>query len=42
MIRVIPPLQRRLTATTLVMYFLFMLIVTYRIVFSSFRLGKGW
>lgn len=42
MIRVIPPLQRRLTATTLVMYLLFTLIVTYRIIFSSFRLGKGW
>jgi hypothetical protein len=40
MIRVIPPLQRRLTAITLVLYFLFTLIATYWIVSSSFRLGE--
>jgi hypothetical protein len=36
---VIPALQRRLTAATLFLYLLFTLIVTYRLLFSSLRLG---
>ena len=39
MARVIPPLQRRLAAATLVCYLLFTLIVSWRVLFSSFRLG---
>ena len=39
MARIIPSLQRRLTAVTLVLYLLFTLIVTYRMIFSPFRLG---
>jgi hypothetical protein len=39
MAHVIPPLQRRLTAVTLVCYLLFTLIVSYRMIFTSFRLG---
>ncbi len=39
MARVIPPLQRRLTAATLVCYHLFTLIVSWRVLFSPFRLG---
>jgi len=38
MVRVIPPLQRRLTEATLVLYLLFTLVVSYRILFSSLRL----
>ncbi|HSQ15560.1 MAG TPA: hypothetical protein VLQ94_04560 [Candidatus Binatia bacterium] len=38
MVRVIPPLQRRLTEATLVLYLLFTLVVSYRILFSPFRL----
>jgi hypothetical protein len=38
--RVIPAIQRRLTAATLVLYLLFTLIVAWRMLFSSFRLGK--
>jgi hypothetical protein len=36
--RVIPPIQRRLTLVTLVLYLLFTLIVSWRMVFTSFRL----
>jgi hypothetical protein len=36
---VIPALQRRLTVATLFLYLLFTLIVTYRLLFSSLRLG---
>ncbi len=36
---VIPAIQRRLTVATLVLYLLFTMIVSYRILFSSFRLG---
>jgi hypothetical protein len=36
---VIPALQKRLTATNLILYLLFTLIVTSRLVFSSLRLG---
>jgi hypothetical protein len=39
--RVIPPLQRRLTEVTLVLYLLFTLVVSYRILFSPFRLAGG-
>lgn len=39
MVRIIPPLQRRLTATTVLLYLLFTLIVTWRILTTSFRLG---
>jgi hypothetical protein len=38
MVRVIPPLQRRLTEVTLVLYLLFTLVVSYRILVSPFRL----
>jgi len=38
MINVIPPLQQRLTAIVLICYTLFVLVVSYRIIFSSFRL----
>ena len=41
MVRVIPPLQRRLTEATLVLYLLFTLVVSYRILFSPFRLAGG-
>ena len=40
MARVIPPLQRRLTAVTLLLYLVFTLIVSYRMLFSPFRLGR--
>jgi hypothetical protein len=40
MSRVIPALQRRLTAANLILYLLFTLIVSYRMIFSSFRLGN--
>ncbi len=39
MARVIPALQKRLTALNLILYLLFTLIVSYRIIFSSLRLG---
>jgi hypothetical protein len=39
MARVIPALQRRLTGTTLVLYAIFTLIASYKMVFSSFKLG---
>lgn len=39
MVHVIPALQRRLTAATLVLYTAFTLMVTYKIAFSSLRLG---
>ena len=39
MARIIPPLQRRLTAVALVLYLAFTLIVSYRVLFSPFRLG---
>ena len=39
MSHVIPALTRRLTAISLILYVLFTLIVSYKIVFSSFRLG---
>lgn len=39
MIRVIPRLQQRLTVATLVLYLVFTLIVSYRVLFSPFRLG---
>jgi len=39
MICVIPALQKRLTLLNLIMYLLFTLIVTYRLYFSSLRLG---
>ena len=38
MSRVIPQLQRRLAATAVVLYLAFTLMVTYRVIFSSFRL----
>jgi len=38
MARVVPALQRRLTAVTLVLYLLFTFVVSYRILFSPFRL----
>jgi hypothetical protein len=37
MVRVIPQLQRRLTAVALILYLIFTLMVTYRVIFSSFR-----
>jgi hypothetical protein len=40
MARVIPPLQRRLTAATLLLYLLFTLIVSYRMLATPFRLVK--
>ena len=40
MSQVIPAFTRRLTAITLILYLLFTLIVSYKIVFSSFRLGS--
>jgi hypothetical protein len=40
MSRVIPQLQRRLVATALVLYLAFTLMVTYRVVFTSFRLSE--
>jgi hypothetical protein len=40
MARVIPALQRRLTGTTLVLYAIFTLIASYKMVFSSFKLGN--
>lgn len=39
MARVIPALQRRLTAASVFLYLLFTLIVAYRMLFSPFRLG---
>ena len=39
MVHIIPALQRRLTGTTLVLYAIFTLISTCKLVFSSFRLG---
>jgi hypothetical protein len=39
MARVIPALQRRLTAVTLVLYLLFTIVVSYRVLFSPFRLN---
>jgi hypothetical protein len=39
MVRVIPRLQQRLTVATLVLYLIFTLIVSYRVLFSPFRLG---
>ena len=41
MARVVPPLQRRLAAVTLVLYLLFALLVSYRILASPFRLAAG-
>ncbi len=41
MARVIPSLQRRLTAVTLVLYLLFTLVVSYRILFSPLRQATG-
>jgi hypothetical protein len=38
MASVIPPLQRRLTATALVLYLIFTVVVSWRLLFSSFRL----
>ena len=38
MAAVIPPLQRRLTAAALVLYGIFSLVVSWRLLFSSFRL----
>lgn len=38
MTRVIPALQKRLTASNLILYLLFTIIVTYRMIFSSLRL----
>jgi len=38
MARVVPALQRRLTGTTLILYLLFTLVVSYRILFSTLRL----
>ena len=40
MARVIPPLQRRLTAATLLLYLVFTLIVSYRMLATPFRLLK--
>jgi hypothetical protein len=39
--RIVPALQRRLAAVTLVLYLLFTLVVTYRILFSPLRLAAG-
>ena len=39
MARFLPALTRRFTAIALALYLLFTLIVSYKIVFSSFRLG---
>ena len=39
MARVIPALQRRLTATALLLYAIFTLIASYQLLFSPFRLG---
>ncbi len=39
LVLVIPALQKRLTAANLILYLLFTLIVSYRIIFSSFRLA---
>ena len=41
MARVVPALQRRLTGTTVVLYAIFTLIASYKLVFSSFRLGMN-
>jgi hypothetical protein len=41
MARVVPALQRRLTEVTLVLYLLFTLVVSYRILVSPFRLAGG-
>lgn len=41
MARVVPALQRRLAAGTLVLYLLFTVVVSYRMMFSSFRLAGG-
>ena len=40
MAHVIPPLQRRLAVTSLTLYLLFTLIVTWRLLFSPFVLGR--
>jgi hypothetical protein len=40
MVLVIPALQRRLTAAVLALYLIFALVVSYRMLFSSFRLGR--
>ncbi|HLO26897.1 MAG TPA: hypothetical protein VK187_12360 [Geobacteraceae bacterium] len=40
MARIIPPLQRQLTAAALSLYLVFTLIVSYRLLFSPFRLGE--
>jgi len=42
MLRVMPPLQRRLTEVTLVLYLRFTLVVSYRILVSPFRLAGGY
>lgn len=36
--RILPVLQRKLTATTLILYLIFTLLVSYRMIFSSFRI----
>ena len=41
MARVVPALQRRLAAVTVVLYLLFTLIVSYRILLSPLRLAAG-
>jgi len=41
MARVVPALQHRLVAATLVLYLLFTLVVSYRMLFSSFRMTAG-
>ena len=41
MARVVPALQRRLAAGTLVLYLLFTVVVSHRMMFSSFRLAGG-
>jgi uncharacterized membrane-anchored protein YitT (DUF2179 family) len=40
MAQIVPRLQRRLTATTLVLYLAFTVIVSWRMLFSPFRLGN--